>query len=257
MTKHLFSGVEAIATVAGLTRTTSVVYTIVIRLLLTALIAMILVGGGSKSFGQTNLVRDGGFEDNSPIQTFTRSPGNPWLPGEWNAEYADNVFGSTAGVSPFGTRMLRAYQEFVVSDVSQLIDVTGLVTVPTMAEFSIFINTPQGAPARGSLLLRAGAATTVVGTIEEPYVERRVSFTTDGDASTWTQARGTLLLPSGTNFMTLWLAIAGVDITWQGVFIDNASVTLPEPSGAGLACLGILGFGAPGFRRRYGTQSTS
>ncbi len=182
-------------------------------------------------------LRDGCFPSDTVLHTYPRTPGNPWLPGEWNAEAA-TITGPDAGINPFeGDAMLRVNATGgAASQVSQIVDVSafasqidaGLVTVGS----SVWVNAAVATTAP-SMFILAGTSQTVVGTLNpvlgtviEGFNRALTGFTVDNDPASWEPMSVSLLLPSGTRFLHFELLGANATIPPTGLFFDCATVEL-------------------------------
>lgn len=186
-------------------------------------IAMVAVTLPGLSLAAPNLVVDPSFEQPTNLHAFYRSPGDPWIPGEWNAEEAQVLAGDT----PDGDQLLRVDQTAGgASQVNQIIDLNGLAVddcCPRVATFSILVNAPQATTV--TLILAAGTGQTNVGTLTGRTAES-VSVTTDGDPATWELLEGVRSVPITAAFLELQMSAGNAQISSSGVWFDQASVSL-------------------------------
>jgi|GEM_PF-2380390 len=187
-----------------------------------------------------NLVQDSGFEPVTVLHAFQRNPGDPWIPGEWNAENA-SVVGESPPISPHaGTGMLRMDATAgTASQVNQIIDVSTYASDidagQAVAHFSIWTNAPA-ASVSPNLLIRAGESRNpsvgtlvpVGGSFIEGYNMSTQTTSLDSDPATWEQIDGVIALPSGTRFLEFQMLEANASIPPDGVYFDTASAVL-EP----------------------------
>lgn len=179
----------------------------------------------------TNLVTQGGFEQSTQLFAFTRSSGDPWIAGEWNAEDADvvaNGSGAAAGIAPKnGIRMLRVNPGGgTASQVNQIIELGAPVSAldDTIGTWSVCVNAPAAVTV--TLHMRAGDGQNVnVGTLTNATAEL-VALTTDADPDTWETIRGTRFLPAGTTHLEIQISAPVAGIPADGFFADCASVSL-------------------------------
>jgi len=234
----------------------NVVFTHLIRLFAAAMIVCLLSSyeASAQILPTGNLLQDSGFEsDAAPLQSFVRGPGNPYIPGEWNAEFADLINSPTAGITPDSADgMLRVnWLAGTVSQVNQIIDVSAFATAidggNVTAIFSIWVNAP-GAEVDTGISFKAGPTQNPnVGTID-PVLGgiTNTLLTTDLDVNSWQLIQGSHLLAPTTRFLDFEFRGWNNTIPTGGVFFDSASVTLiPEPSS-----LAVVLIGAAVFRRR-------
>ncbi len=190
--------------------------------------------------GVTNQVQDAGFEStSSPLRTFGRAPGDPWLPGEWNAENATLIVGSSAGITPHSPDgMLRVNNAGGVgSQLSHVMDISSCAadidSGSVLACYSIWVN-PAAAGVSPTIILNTGESQSIVGTMVPAggtfvtgFNRSSINgFAADGDPNTWEEIRGAFALPSGTRFMALHIAVNNSQIPAGGVFFDTTSVVL-------------------------------
>ncbi|ANM30602.1 hypothetical protein ABI59_15005 [Acidobacteria bacterium Mor1] len=164
-----------------------------------------------------------GFEPTTGLEPFSRSPGDPWIPGEWNAEGADVVSIST----PDGNQALRINATGgSSSQVTQIIDVGDRLDddcCRTMATFSALVNASE--PTNLNLILAAGTDQTSVGTLVNRTAVS-VSLITDGDPETWELLQGVRIIPDDTQFLELQLSSANSQIPLDGILVDRTAVVL-------------------------------
>ena len=186
-----------------------------------------------------NLIQDAGFEPGTALHSFSRSPGNPWIPGEWNAESANVINGAITGINPqTGSGMLRINAAGGnSSQVNQIIDVSSFAADidagNAVVRFSIWMNAPTANVSPG-LLLQAGESQNpnvgvlvpVGGSFINGYNKSILTATLDGDSATWEKIEGAIALPGGTRFLELQFFESVASIPPDGIFFDSASVVL-------------------------------
>lgn len=188
---------------------------------------------------------DGGFDSGAnPLQPYARFGNDPpWMPGEWNAENADIIVGSDAGVTPFfGDGMLRMMGSGTVSQTSQIIDVRPFASVidagAASARFFTWYNAAEpGAKAR--IFFRAGESQNdngslvpVGGDVIDGLNQTQIGRDADDDPAIWDAVGSTFTLPPGTRFLHYELRSPTDSIPPSGVYFDQSSVcvrpTLPS-----------------------------
>jgi hypothetical protein len=203
-----------------------------------------------------NLLHDRSFDSGSaPLQPYFRVPGDPWVPGDWNAEAASLVVGSSGGIEPMSPDgMIRVDQTVLVaSQVSQIIDVSAFAREidagQATAKFSIWVNSPESGVQTG-VTLRGGPAQTSVGTIDPVLgAIASSSLTTDSDSDSWEFVEGSLALAPNTRYLHFEFSGNNATIPASGVFFDCATLTLtPEPSTLLSLVVGAVGMGCVFFR---------
>jgi hypothetical protein len=144
--------------------------------------AMVLALVATASRSKAQVVTDGGFEPGTVLRAFARAPGNPWVPGQWNAENATIITAPTSGISPrTGSGMLRMNQSCSVSQVNQIIALP--VPPPANVTYSAYVNAP-GVAVSVSLALGAGDGQNAVGQLTNE-TSQQADFVTDSNTATW------------------------------------------------------------------------
>lgn len=181
---------------------------------------------------------DNSFEPTTPLFSYFRICGNPWLPGEWNAEDADVINGMAAGIAPFdGTGMLRVNATGgAVSQVSQIIDLTdqayAIDNGRVAAIFQSWFNTAaSGVDPRITILAGdnpdcGGNLTPIGGSAVNGFNRHSLAPSPDGDPGTWEAISKTITLPPGTRFLHYELQGVNSTIPGSGLFFDATSVCL-------------------------------
>ncbi|MDX2198456.1 MAG: hypothetical protein SF069_05725 [Phycisphaerae bacterium] len=182
-------------------------------------------------------LEDACFPDGTTLHPYSRSPGNPWLAGEWNAESA-NIVGATGGITPFeGATMLRVnFTGGVASQVSQILDVNawasqidaGLVRLRTSVRVNAAAATtaPSISALAGTSQTAVGTVNPVGGSIVPGFNRAMVSSATDANPATWQIISTKLRLPAGTRYVHFELAGINATIPAPGLFFDCATVEL-------------------------------
>jgi len=197
--------------------------------------SMTLAAGPSSG----NVLTDNAFESGTnPLQPFSRACGNPWIPGEWNAEAATLIVGSAAGISPHTSDgMLRVNSTGgFASQVTQVMDVTAHAALidagDAVVVYSAWINT-SAAGVDGGLFIQAGIGQSCVGLITPAggvfttgVNQAGTSLPSDGDLTTWELVTCSLRLPAGTRFISIQLSGNNAQIPADGLFFDTASVAI-------------------------------
>jgi hypothetical protein len=170
-------------------------------------------------------VSAGGLELGTVLHPFSRQPGNPWIPGEWNAEAAA-ITGAVSVpggiIQPrSGTGMLRVFDQCEVSQVLQVIPVNGN---RSNATYSVYVNAPI--PSSATLRVSAGDGQTSVGTLTNE-VFQQTTLQTDPNPSTWERIQTSLTLPPSTRFLQVQLLVGCTPVHSNGVFFDDVEVVLP------------------------------
>ena len=206
-----------------------------------------------------NRLTDHSFEPATALHAFARASGDPWIPGEWNAEDASVVSGPVDGVSPLsGTEMLQINQTGgVTSQVNQIIAIPGhsvFASGTARADFGLWANGANTATPI-TVRLRTSASRNVnVGTLSPPVTEEIVTLTTGVEPGEWELLEGSLALPAGSNWLELQVSApnASIDPT-DGFLVDLGRVTLvrckyvfvlvetlPLMGEGGIALVGVL-----------------
>ncbi len=178
-----------------------------------------------------NRVFDPGFEPTTPLFAFFRVAGNPWIPGEWNAENSIVVDGTdpAAGVSPAsGESMLRIDQTAgAFTQTNQIIELYEPVSPlgDTEGTWRALVNAASSTTVR--LYQRTGSGQNSNGTLTD-LSSQFVDFVTDADPATWEVVEASRLLPANTQFLELQLAVDNTLIPATGVFVDEVSVRVEQ-----------------------------
>ncbi len=214
---------------------------------------------------QANLVTNSGFETSET----TYGGGYPKVFGEWEGDVSQIVSAQDSITPMEGIRMLQFKASGYYSggyssssQIYQLIDVShmeasidaGLVT----ATASAFYNRVPGdteTDTRFTTSVRAHSGTPGVFNPSQPGLAASWSLIlfSDSDLNTWEEAVANLLLPAGTDYLSIELRAdedafndpSGTE--YDGHYVDNVSVTLtavPLPAAVWLfgSALGILGW---------------
>jgi hypothetical protein len=185
----------------------------------------------------TELV-NGCFPASTVLHPYARNPGNPWIPGEWNAENA-TITGAVSGVTPFeGGAMLRVNATGgSVSQVSQIVDVSAWASQidagAVVVRSSVQVNAAVATTAPQMFVL-AGESQTAVGTLNpvggptiiEGFNRAFRGYTVDNIPASWETMNVSLVLPSGTRFLHFELLGVNTAIPPTGIFFDCATVEL-------------------------------
>ncbi len=213
------------------------------RMVCRALLGAASIGclGIPAAFGQAlpsgERLLDSCFPDGTILHAYPRSPGNPWIPGQWNAE-SSTITSNVSGITPFeGSTMLRVNAAGgFASQVSQVVDVSswassidaGMVIV----RCSVRMNATAASNAP-SMFVFAGTSQSVVGLMNPVggtslpgYNRASASTATDANPATWQTMSVAMALPIGTRFLHFELAGQNAVMPPGGLFYDCASVEL-------------------------------
>lgn len=187
-------------------------------------------------------ILDAGFEPPTTLHAWSRSPGDPWLPGEWNAETANIIVGAASlsggTIYPWsGAQMLRMNPGGgSASQANQVIALEGGALAPEQeVAYSVYLNAEAATSI--SLILGSGDGQTSVGTLTNETLAS-VSLTTDDDLATWEHLQGTTVLPAGTTHLALYFASGVAQMPASGIYLDEAEVSALGTDGNTFLALG-------------------
>jgi hypothetical protein len=196
-------------------------------------------GGVAAAALTENLLVDGGFDSTSAaLQPWSHSPSEPWVAGEWNAEYAELVVGpqGTSAISPLrGDGMLHVLWTLadvsqapqMINIVSQVIDISAYAASvergDAVVSFSVYVNARQ-AGAAVKLTLRAADMPADDGSLDGLGVAETVSLIADGSPNGWQKLSGELALPATTRVLSLQLDTDNLTLPAEGIYLDIATV---------------------------------
>lgn len=204
--------------------------------------------GAAPAFGQAlpsgERLTDACFSPTTVLHTFARPPtGNPWLPGEWNAESANVLTGTVSGITPTegvaGSMIRINANGGVVSQVTQIVDISawataidaGMVIVDVSVQVNATVATtaPQLHLYAGTSPLNGnGTVNGVGGSLIPGYSRTSANFTTDANPATWQTIRTCLALPIGTRYLHFEIGGVNAVMPATGLFFDCGSVVLKK-----------------------------
>ncbi len=195
------------------------------KICLLALLANLGIISQTHATDSENLLIDSSLEPGTVLHQYTTNASDPWLFGEWNAENANIINGPIAGITPrTGNGMLRVnVTGGGVSQVSQMVDLSGMLTPGDSIIASYYVNANTATDVRLRLVTGDGQ---LPNGSPSNLTNHSTLFTTDADPNTWELVTFEITVPTGDNVVQFELLSPNNQIPVNGVFFDDASINI-------------------------------